>query len=431
MKRIIALLLMLTLLSPICCQAEAQISDYTLDRVVLLSRHSIRSPMSGSGSVLNEITPHEWFAWTSKPSELSLRGAILETMMGQYFRLWLENEGFFPENYQPEDGAVRFYANAKQRTQATARYFSAGLLPVAQVPVEMHAAYDTMDDTFNPVLHFVTDEYTRDAISQIAEAGGADGLKGLHAKERDALSLLIEVTDMEKSDAYMSGKFGDLMSDEMEIVLEAGKEPAMVGALRRGTSVADALILQYYEEPDALKAAFGHALSDEDWRLIHSIADTYSEALFGAPILAVNLANPLLREIRSELTAEGRRFSYLCGHDSNLCSVLASLGVEEYLLPDAVEQRTPVGSKVVFERWLDKDGEAWYRVSLIYQNTRQLRQMEQLTLENPPSVYPLRFKGVNQTDLGMISEADLLKLFDDAIAAYDELTEVYLMDDAA
>ena len=205
----------------------------------------------------------------------------------------------------------------------------------------------------------------------------------------------------------------------------------MVGALRRGTSVADALILQYYEEPDALKAAFGHALSDEDWRLIHSIADTYSEALFGAPILAVNLANPLLREIRSELTAEGRRFSYLCGHDSNLCSVLASLGVEEYLLPDAVEQRTPVGSKVVFERWLDKDGEAWYMVSLIYQNTRQLRQMEQLTLENPPSVYPLRFKGVNQTDLGMISEADLLKLFDDAIAAYDELTEVYLMDDAA
>ena len=144
MKRIITLLLMLTFLCPVYCQAEAQPSDYTLERVVVLSRHSIRSPMSGSGSVLNDITPHTWFTWTSRPSELSLRGAILETMMGQYFRLWLECEGLFPENYQPKDGAVRIYANAKQRTQATARYFSAGLLPVAQVPVEMHAAYDTI-----------------------------------------------------------------------------------------------------------------------------------------------------------------------------------------------------------------------------------------------------------------------------------------------
>jgi len=44
----------------------------------------------------------------------------------------------------PEEGAVRFYANAKQRMQVTARYFSSGLLPVADVPVERHAEYDTM-----------------------------------------------------------------------------------------------------------------------------------------------------------------------------------------------------------------------------------------------------------------------------------------------
>ena len=62
--------------------------------------------------------------------------------MGQYFRLWLENEGLFPENYIPRDGAVRFYANGLQRTQATAHYFSAGLLPVAVVPVERHVEYN-------------------------------------------------------------------------------------------------------------------------------------------------------------------------------------------------------------------------------------------------------------------------------------------------
>ena len=52
---------------------------YTLEQVVILSRHNIRSPLSGKGSVLDEITPHDWFAWSSNPGELSLRGGVLET----------------------------------------------------------------------------------------------------------------------------------------------------------------------------------------------------------------------------------------------------------------------------------------------------------------------------------------------------------------
>ena len=59
---------------------------YTLEEVVVLSRHNIRSPLSGKGSVLSRITPHEWFEWTSAPGELSRKGAILETQMGQFFR---------------------------------------------------------------------------------------------------------------------------------------------------------------------------------------------------------------------------------------------------------------------------------------------------------------------------------------------------------
>ena len=58
--------------------------------------------MSGSGSLLSEITPCTCFSWTSDPSELSVRGAVLETIMGQYFRLWLEDEGVFKEFYEPE-----------------------------------------------------------------------------------------------------------------------------------------------------------------------------------------------------------------------------------------------------------------------------------------------------------------------------------------
>lgn len=435
LRTALTLMLALALLLTGAAVAESAADEgYTLDRVVVLSRHNIRSPLSGSGSLLGDITPHEWFEWTSNPSELSLRGAMLETLMGQYFRLWLEDEGLFPENYQPAEGAVRFYANAKQRTLATARYFSAGLLPVAEVPIESHVEYDTMDPTFEPSLNFVTEEYAEAAVEQIAEKGGVAGLDGIRAGLQDAIALLMDVADMDQSEAYQAGTYGDLLEDETTIKLEQGKEPSMSSPIKTATSVADALTFQFYEMADDRAAAFGHELTIEDWRKLHTIVDTYTGMLFETPLLCVNVANPLLKEIRSELTAEGRQFSFLCGHDSNVASVLAALGVEEYLLPDTVEQHTPIGVKLTFSRWLDGNGEARWTVELVYQDTDQLRGLTPLSLDNPPVRYPLHFEGVEEDADGMIADADLLALLDGAIGAYDALVEAYgaeALEDAA
>ena len=414
---------------------EAAREDYTLDRVVTLSRHNIRSPLSGGGSLLGDITPHEWFEWTSNPSELSLRGAILETQMGQYFRLWLEKEGLFPENYQPEEGKVRFYANAKQRTLATARYFSAGLLPVENVPVESHAEYDTMDPVFSPVLTYVSDDYADAAKDQIAEKGGIAGMNGISAGLHEAISLLMDVTDMDQSETYQSGTYGDLLEDGTTIQLEAGEEPGMTGPIKTATSVADALTLQCYEMDDTRAAAFGYDLTFEDWQKLHTIVDTYTSMLFETPLIAVNVAHPLLCEIRDELQNEDREFSFLCGHDSNVASVLAALGVEEYLLPDTIEQHTPIGVKLVFSRWLNENDDAYWSVELVYQSTDQFRSMAQLSLADPPVRYPLDFENTAKNAGGLIAENDLFALFDNAISAYDTLADQYdsanIADDAA
>ena len=427
-KRLFTLLLTFVMLVfPFSAPAEeaGALPGYTLSKVVILSRHNIRSPLSGSGSMVGEITPHAWFRWTSRPSELSLKGAVLETMMGQYFRLWLEDEGLIPENWQPEEGAVRFYANAKQRTQATARYFSAGLLPVRVVPVECRAPYDTMDDTFNPILRFVSDSYQEAVLEQIAEQGGEEGLNGYSRRLHDAIALLMDVTDMEESEAYRSGKYGQWLTDETHMVLEEGKEPGMAGPLRYATNTADALVLQYYEEPDALKAAFGHELTREDWAKICGIVETYVSILCSTPLIAVNTAHPLLAELKSEMEQEGRVFSFLCGHDSNVAGVLAALGAEAYELPDTLETRTPIGVKLTFERYLDADGEAWYAVNMVYQSTEQLRQAQPLSLENPPVKAPLRFEGLETNADGLIRESDLLNRLQQAIDAFDALQEEY------
>jgi len=197
------------------CRAE----DYQLKQVVVLSRHNIRSPLSEKGSLLGDITPHDWFEWTSKTGELSLRGAMLETTMGQYFRLWLEKEGLFPENYIPKDGAVRFYANSLQRTQATARYFSAGLLPVAVVPVERHMEYNQGDSVFLPQINFMNDDYAKDVEADLIARSGGESLDAYRDNLSGAISLLMDVVDMKDSEAYTSGKYGDLLADETQLSL--------------------------------------------------------------------------------------------------------------------------------------------------------------------------------------------------------------------
>jgi glucose-1-phosphatase len=66
------------------------VTHYRLEQVVVLSRHNIRSPMSGSGSTLAVANAARVVRLDIQSSELSLRGGALETLMGQYFRQWLE-----------------------------------------------------------------------------------------------------------------------------------------------------------------------------------------------------------------------------------------------------------------------------------------------------------------------------------------------------
>ena len=403
-------------------QAPDVSDDYTLKKVVVLSRHNIRAPLSGEGSFLSTATPHTWFQWTADTSQLSLRGGILETMMGQYFRKWLENEELIPENFQPEDGEVRFYANAKQRTQATARYFASGMLPVAIVDIERHADYDTMDETFTPKLHFLNDAYEKTAMEEISAFGGDKGLEGLDSQMTDAYALLEDVLDLQDSEAYKKGELTGFTPGSIQIKLNLDEEPGMEGDLKTATQLADALVLQYYEEEDPREAAFGHDLTMEDWQTLDSIKELYSKILFTSTAVAVNVAQPLLVEIKNELQEENRRFTFLCGHDSNIASVLAAMGVEEYSLPGTVERDTPIGVKLVFEVYEGPDQQDYCRIRLVYQTTQQIRELEPLDLDTPPASFAPDFRGMEKNADGLYLLEDVYNRIQEGLDLYDTLS---------
>jgi len=420
------LLLILTIICPALAQAQLQRSEafkgkYKLKEVVILSRHNIRSPLSTNGSALSKMTPHEWTNWSSAASELTLRGGVLETEMGQFFRKWTIETGLFKDNYVPTIDEVNVYANSMQRCIATAQYFSGGFMPVANLRVNHRYVPSKMDPIFFPRLTKSTEAFRTEAMKQINAMGGKEGLVGINKSLKESYDLIAKVLDMKQSEYYKKGEIKDFVNNDTQITLELNQEPGMKGSLKNANSASDAFILQYYEEPDGMKAAFGHKLTTEDWTKIAKVKDVYGDVLFTAPIVAVNVAHPLLQYMYDELNDKDRKFTFLCGHDSNIASVDAALGIEEYSLPNSIEKKTPIGSKLVLEKWVDAAGKAYIAVNLVYQSTDQLKQMSLLDLQHAPQVFSLKLKGLNQNTDGLYTFEDVNARFLQAIRAYDDI----------
>lgn len=420
------LLLILTIICPALAKAQLQRSEafkgkYKLKEVVILSRHNIRSPLSTNGSALSKMTPHEWTNWSSAASELTLRGGVLETEMGQFFRKWTIETGLFKDNYVPTIDEVNVYANSMQRCIATAQYFSGGFMPVANLRVNHRYVPSKMDPIFFPRLTKSTEAFRTEAMKQINAMGGKEGLVGINKSLKESYDLIAKVLDMKQSEYYKKGEIKDFVNNDTQITLELNQEPGMKGSLKNANSASDAFILQYYEEPDGMKAAFGHKLTTEDWTKIAKVKDVYGDVLFTAPIVAVNVAHPLLQYMYDELNDKDRKFTFLCGHDSNIASVDAALGVEDYSLPNSIEKKTPIGSKLVLEKWVDAAGKAYVAVNLVYQSTDQLKQMSLLDLQHAPQVFSLKLKGLNQNTDGLYTFEDVNARFLQAIRAYDDI----------
>ena len=426
----IALTLCLAVAFPSLLAAQAQRSPefkqkYQLKEAVVLSRHNIRSPLSDSKSDLGRMTPHKWTEWTAPKSELTLRGGVLETQMGQYFRKWAEDAGLFPVNHTPDADDVNVIANSMQRCIATAQYFTSGFMPVGGIKVIHRYMPSKMDPLFNPQLTKVSPEFIATAMEQIKAMGGKKGIKGINEAIAPDYAMITEVLDVDESPMAKekNPKLNALNNYDTELLWEVYQEPRLKSgsALKELNSASDALILQYYEQPDTLKAAFGHNISRKDWEKIAHVKDTYQDVLFTVPIVAANVAHPLIQYMYDELRSPARKFTFLVGHDSNLSSVATALGVEEYELPNAIEKKTPIGSKIVIEKFLGADGKEYADINIVYQSVDQLRNMELLDLNNPPIIYPLTLKGLQKNTDGLYLMSDVNARFEQALRDYENI----------
>ena len=404
---------------------------YELEQMLIVSRHNIRSPLSGGDSLLSQITPHEWFAWTSESGELSVKGGQLETAMGQFFRKYLESREFIPSNWIPDDGEVRFYSNSMQRTIATARFFSTGMLPVANVEIEYHKEYGEVDPIFCPIIRCNSPEFEAQVRRELDAMGGEEGIAGISKSLEGSYKLLEKVLDFKNSKYAKENGIEHIPTDDFSIKFVEGEEISMSGGLKIANSVVDALKLQIYEEENLDKALFGHDLTTEQIQDICKIGDAYQEICEGSKTFSTQVMAPMLTEMKKELETAGRKFTFLCGHDSTITAITAALDISEYLLPGAISQKAPIGGKLVFEKYKGNDGQEYMKLWMAYASADQLRNNTIISMEDAPMFYELAFEGISKNADGYYRYEDVVSRFDEAILLGNEFIDENVLEEAA
>lgn len=419
-QRILLLSLLLFVSSLIYAQ-----QDLTLEKVTVVSRHSVRAPLEQYLNTLDEMTGngYQWTRWSVPGSNLTLRGGALETLFGEYFRLWLDDE-----NFVLDSADIYFGASSKQRTIATARSFAAGMLPLMTIPVDYkvdgNGRVGYLDQDYLPLLN---DRCTVDGSFDIA-AFQAEAYRELGELQAPSYSFLEKVLRMKRSNyarKHGNEHFDNQVSVSLDFYDKNGNplEPKMKGGLKDANMASDAFILQYYEMENARDAAFGRRLSFNEWKDLASIKEYYGDILFTkAPIISVNISHCMLKRIQSEMLPNGHKFAFLCSHDSMIAAVLAALRVTPYELPNTIEVQTPIGFKLVFEQWIETNHpnpEKYIRARLVYQSTEQIRGMKQMDLTNPPMSYDLSFTGLEKTANGMYRYDDFMNHLKKSIQAYE------------
>ena len=170
-------------------------------------------------------------------------------------------------------------------------------------------------------------------------------------------------------------------------------------------------------------AAFGTELTTEQWRAVCGVKEVYDGLLFTTHSAAVNLAYPLVSRIREELNNGSRKFMFLCGHDSNLASIGAALRLNYPETENALELHTPIGSKLVFEKWSDGT-EDYVAVNLVYAALSQLHGRTLLSEDVPPMVLPVTVEGLTPNADGLYRFADIDGRMAETMAEYDAIEDV-------
>lgn len=334
-----------------------------VERVVLVMRHGVRPPTKAPAMPAG-IAAQAWPAWPVAPGWLTPHGGLAVERLGAADGRWLRARSILPPRGCPQAGSLRILADSDQRTIATAEHWRAGIAPGCTL-AEDHRPQGEEDPRFNPLGAGLARLDPAQAMAGVQQAVGAGGLAGLDAAYRPLLARLDAILcGAARGDCGLAAQPTDLAP------AKADGRPRLTGALDRGSTAAQILLLEYAEGKTMDQVGWGRASAADIAAL--SALHALEFRLLARPqaIASANLAG-LKPVIREGLTGPVR-LTMIVGHDTNVANLGGLLGVHWHVPGFAPDDPAP-GGALLLEMLRGRDGRGYVRAAYRAQTLEQIR----------------------------------------------------------
>jgi len=362
-----------------------------LERVVLVTRHGVRSPTRGDAEMASYATD-SWPKFPVAPGELTPHGAEALTRMGEGLRT----------HYAALLGSgCDFYIwsdSADSRTRASGEAVAHGLAPACTgrsghgKEGEPDVLFDAIDAGRCPIEPQKAVDAANARLKSVLSRNA-----GAYARARTTLQSILtpgtkgDCTDDKEKSCRIAGGDNRVSASKTDAKLE--------GPLNLGSTLSEVLLLQYGE---GLTPGWGRA----DKAKIATALDLhnlYSDVMRRNPVLASRRGSHLVRAILN--TLEGKpdleltkakvpgdaKMVLFLGHDTNLAN-LSGLMDAAWNLPGQPDVTAP-DTSLAFEVWRDAHGQRTVAVRVFYQTMDQLRDLSRLDTGHPLPSQALKLPG--------------------------------------
>ncbi|MEC4595122.1 MULTISPECIES: histidine-type phosphatase [Nitrospirillum] len=383
---------------PAWAEAPATPQDgMVLERVVMLSRHGVRSPTKGLAE-LRRLSDQDWPAWPVDRGILTPHGADAIRQLGLYLGAQYRQRGLLAADRCPAENSIFVWGDSgDQRTRASAQALAEGLAPGCGLKAH-GLAPDSPDVLFDAASGGACPMDADEATKAMVAANGGD-IATVPANVAPALAALVQVVAPKACAPRgpSDSPAGACFATGPAKVVDKGGEVKVDGPLARGAMLAESVFLEYVQGMPADQVGWGRAGTPQALAAILPVHDYQADLTRRTPYIASHNGALLARQIVAGVTGEapaaplapplapvpaGARLISILGHDTNLSNVAGLLGLD-WTLPSQPDKTAP-DTTLAFEVSRDTaTGKRYVRVALYYQTLEDLRQAAALTPAHP------------------------------------------------
>jgi 4-phytase / acid phosphatase len=405
----------LGLLCALLCASIAAVANDAQDqgelqRVIVLSRHGVRSPTAEPGA-LDAFSSKPWPAWPVAPGYLTPHGKQLMSIMGGWYRAYYASAGLFTAGSCLAPSAVFVLADDEERTMESARGLMDGFDPHCHSDIHPSPKRGA-DALFAHDFSNATDADRNEALAAVLGRIGGDPKRLADANGGLLDQMQAALFGCPPDTCKQVDLAGKKWLKDQDSSIKASQGDGLISIkspLHNASTFAENFFLEYVEGMPMPDVAWGRLTPLQLGQLL-ALHTIYSDIALRTPAIARayagNLASRILATLqqgagsaqnKDAIAPAQAKMIFLVGHDTNI-ETLAGLLNLHWLLEEQPADPTLTGGALVFElRHYASTGQYTVRAYYVSQSMRQMRDVSALDKAHPPVMAPIFIPGCSQS----------------------------------